>query len=158
MWASGSLATQSGKGAGSKFGLMGVCTKGTGKTTKRTSTADCCIKTETFTRASGRTTKRTASATTSTKMARSIAATGRMTLSMGEAWRGGLTAANLRASTNKESSRARGHLHGLMATATKATLLTITLMAKVSKPNQSISQVTPLTNYLLFLLRNLPME
>ena len=102
MSASGALVTQSGKDVGSKFGLMAVSTKATGKTTKRTSTADCCIKTETFTRASGRTTRHTALATTSIKMARSIAATGRMTLSMGEAWRGGQTAANLKASTNKE--------------------------------------------------------
>ena len=119
------------RGVGCKSGQTVVYTKGTGKITKQTFTADCYIKTVIFTKVTGSTTKLTAWDFITIKTDHYIVATGLMTSRMAKGWNAGQTEADSKETINREPNRVLACSIGLTVTNTTANSFKTILKAKV---------------------------
>ena len=100
-WESGVKAPRFVREKASKFGLMVVYMRATGKIIRPTISVACFTKMVTSTRASGKRTRLTALATTFTRMALCIVASGKMIRKMERESKGGLMDQSSKATTFK---------------------------------------------------------
>ena len=101
MWESGAKAPKFVREKASKFGLMVVYMRATGKIIRPTTSVACSTKMETSTRVSGKRTRLTALVTTFTRMAPCIAASGKMIRRMERESNGGPMAPNSKETTSR---------------------------------------------------------
>ena len=100
-WANGVKAPRFAREKASKFGLMVVYTKATGRIIRPTTLVACFTKMVTYTRASGKKTRLTASDTTFTRMALCIVASGKTIRKMERESKGGLMVQSSKETTSR---------------------------------------------------------
>ena len=116
----------------SRYGLMGLATRDTGRATRPTAEEDSSMQTETSMKESGKMIRPTAEESTLTWTAADMKENGLKTNNTDLVLKDGLMVPHMRASTCKERSMARESSHGLITAPTLVTSMTTTSTEQVS--------------------------